>query len=83
MSRSVTLSQWGNSLSIRLPHEVLNKMGLTKGDKLNYDVEGSKIVLEPAPKKSTLAKMFEGYDSSQPYPNEIVDKGGAIGEELA
>ncbi len=33
--------------------------------------------------KSTLADLFANYDSTQPYPNEIVDKGGAIGEELA
>ncbi|ETA73790.1 hypothetical protein FC36_GL000175 [Ligilactobacillus equi DSM 15833 = JCM 10991] len=30
----------------------------------------------------TLDKLFDGYDASQEYPNEIVDKGGAIGEEL-
>lgn len=32
--------------------------------------------------ESTLAQLFADYDASQPYPNEIVDKGGAVGDEL-
>ena len=30
----------------------------------------------------TLEELFKNYDKSQPYPCEIVDKGGAVGEEL-
>ena len=29
-----------------------------------------------------IDKILAGYDRSQPYPMEVVDKGGAIGEEL-
>lgn len=29
-----------------------------------------------------LDKLFENYDSSKPYPFEIVNKAGAVGKEL-
>lgn len=32
--------------------------------------------------QTAIQKLFEGYDSSQLYPFEIVDKGGAVGDEL-
>ena len=32
--------------------------------------------------QTAIQKLFEGYDSNQPYPFEIVDKGGAVGDEL-
>lgn len=37
---------------------------------------------DPKPQSSKLEKLFEGYDKSAPYPFEIVDKGGVVGEEL-
>ena len=40
------------------------------------------IVIKPKRKEKLLDKLFENYDSNQPYPFEIVDKGGAVGEEL-
>ena len=33
-------------------------------------------------KHTSLEELFKDYDKSQPYPCEIVDKGGAVGEEL-
>lgn len=43
--------------------------------------KNEKIVKTPK-KEKLLDKLFENYDNSQPYPYEIVDKGGAVGEEL-
>lgn len=78
----VTIKKWGNSLAIRLPKIALSKAGLTENDELNVSVDNDKIVLEAKPKVKSLEELFEGYDSSQPYPYEIVDKGGAVGHEL-
>ena len=74
----LTLSKWGNSLSVRLPQKLLNQFGLSQDDKFEFSATDEEIILKPVKKQ----KLFEGYDSSQPYPYEIVDKGGAIGEEL-
>lgn len=38
---------------------------------------------KPKQEKKMLEKLFEGYDLDAAYPFEVVDKGGAVGEELA
>ena len=78
----LTLSKWGNSLSVRLPQKLLNQFGLSQDDKFEFSATAEEIILKPVKKQTAIQKLFEGYDSSQPYPYEIVDKGGAIGEEL-
>lgn len=78
----LTLSKWGNSLSIRLPQKLLNQFDMSQNDKFEFEATKDEIVLKPIKKQTAIQKLFEGYDSSQPYPFEIVDKGGAIGEEI-
>ncbi|MFR0645112.1 AbrB/MazE/SpoVT family DNA-binding domain-containing protein [Limosilactobacillus mucosae] len=82
MSGELVLAKWGNSLSIRFPKKVLNQLGMKQDDRFEYEVKDGEIILKPSKKEKLLEKLFENYDSSQPYPCEIVDKGGAIGEEL-
>lgn len=79
---TVALSKWGNSLSIRLPKKVLDELSLKDKDELLYSIENSKIILEPKREKKLLEKLFEGYDLDAEYPFEVVEKGGAVGEEL-
>lgn len=78
----LALSKWGNSLSIRVPKKVLDEFKLQDKDELVYRVDGNKIIMEPKREKKLIEKLFEGYDLDAEYPFEIVDKGGAIGEEL-
>ena len=49
---------------------------------VSVNVTTDSIVIKPKRKEKLLDKLFENYDSNQPYPFEIVDKGGAVGEEL-
>lgn len=78
----ITLSKWGNSLSVRLPKKVLTELSLNNKDELLYKIEDNKIILEPKREEKLLEKLFEGYDLDTEYPFEIIDKGGAVGEEL-
>lgn len=48
----LTLSKWGNSLSIRIPKNVLDILKLTNNDKVSYQLEDDKIILKPKKKKS-------------------------------
>lgn len=78
----LALSKWGNSLAIRVPKKVLDEFKLQDKDELVYRVDNGKIILEPKREKKLLEKLMEGYIPDPNYPLEIVDKGGAIGEEL-
>lgn len=79
---TISLSKWGNSLSIRLPKKVLDELSLKDKDELLYSIIDGKILLEPKHEKRLLEQLFEGYDLNAKYPFEVIDKGGAVGEEL-
>lgn len=83
MDQILKLGKWGNSNAIRLPKGMLEKVGITPNDKeVSVNVTTDSIVIKPKRKEKLLDKLFENYDSNQPYPFEIVDKAGAVGEEL-
>lgn len=83
---TLTLSKWGNSLSIRIPKKVLDALKLTNDDKVSYQVENDKIILTPEKKESPLRKMFDGFDTETYFKNEPKNKetdwGQPQGKEL-
>ncbi|MBB1063656.1 AbrB/MazE/SpoVT family DNA-binding domain-containing protein [Limosilactobacillus fastidiosus] len=82
MIRTLKLGKWGNSNAVRLPKEILNQVGIASTDnEVSVETTADSIIIKPKKEKSTLEKMFENYDGKS-YPFEIVDKGGAVGQEL-
>lgn len=83
MIKTLKLGKWGNSNAVRLPKDMLDQVGIASTDsEVSVETTANSIVIKPKKEKSTLEKMFENYDSSQPYPFEVVDKGEAVGQEL-
>lgn len=83
MEEALKLRKWGNSSAIRLPKEMLKHVGIAPNDdEVRVNVTNDSIIIRPKEEEKLLDKLFEGYDSSKPYPFEIVDKGGAVGKEL-
>ncbi|MFQ6166029.1 AbrB/MazE/SpoVT family DNA-binding domain-containing protein [Limosilactobacillus reuteri] len=81
--QTLKLGKWGNSNAIRLPKKMLSEIGIASNDdEVRVEITNNAIVIRPQKKQKALEKLFANYDSSKPYPFEIVDKGGAIGEEL-
>lgn len=81
--QTLKLRKWGNSNAIRFPKALLKQVGISSGDEeVSVNVTRDSIVIKPKKKEKELEKLFEGYDTDQPYPFEVVDKGGAVGEEL-
>lgn len=79
----ISVRQWGNSKAIRLPKSLLAELG-ENYESFNVKVENKKLVLTPEVKKDkALDKLFKNYNGTRSdYPFKIVDKGGAVGEEL-
>ena len=83
MEQALKLGKWGNSNAIRLPKTILDKVGIAPTDKeVAVIVTSDSIMIKPKKAKSRLEQMFEGYDTDQPYPFEIVNKGKPVGNEL-
>lgn len=82
-AQTLKLGKWGNSSAIRFPKALLKQIGISSTDnEVSVAVTNDSIIIKPKKEEKALDKLFENYDSSQPYPFEIVDKGGAVGEEL-
>lgn len=83
---TLTLSRWGNSLSVRIPKKILDSFKLGNEDKLSYKVEDDKIILIPEKKESPLRKMFDGFDTEAYFKNKPKNKeinwGQPQGKEL-
>lgn len=56
------LQQWGNSLAIRIPREVLHQARLRRGDDLELEVSrpGSLKIRRMRKKKLSLAQLVRG-----------------------
>jgi antitoxin MazE len=62
MEASVQVSKWGNSLAVRLPKALVEKLGLVPGDELRV-VEASKhqIAVEKVDKRAEFLKQVEQF----------------------
>lgn len=56
------LCKWGNSLGVRLPQYIAERLSLTAGDYLYIDLRGGEIVIRPV-KASEIPK---GFQSAEP-----------------
>lgn len=82
-TQTLILGKWGNSSAIRLPKKILSAIGIAPSDnEVRVEITNDSIVIKPKKEQKALDKLFAGYNSNQSYPFEIVDKGGAVGEEL-
>jgi antitoxin MazE len=61
------VSKWGNSLAVRLPKKLVEKLGLSAGDELNV-VEASKrhIGIEKVDKRAEFLKQMQQFRWSAP-----------------
>jgi antitoxin MazE len=62
MEVPMQVSKWGNSLAVRLPKSLVEKLGLAAGDELNV-VEASKdrIAVEKVDKRAEFLKQMEQF----------------------
>lgn len=74
------VTQWGNSLGIRLPQAIVQQVGWQEGSVLAIAIEDNKIILSPAKPKYTLDELLK--DVTPEMQHDEVDWGEPVGEEL-
>ena len=74
------VAKWGNSLAIRLPKNIADKVNLTEGTAISIDVTDNKIVITPKKTQYTLEELLAGA-SSEDFDGEF-DWGEPLGEEV-
>ncbi|MFB6346979.1 MAG: AbrB/MazE/SpoVT family DNA-binding domain-containing protein [bacterium] len=58
MSR--TVQKWGNSLGVRIPKDLADRMDLDEGSELEFRVEDGRIILEPVSGDYDLSELVDG-----------------------
>lgn len=43
----VSIKKWGNSLGIRIPHRILDRLKIKESQKLDMEVHHGKIIIKP------------------------------------
>jgi antitoxin MazE len=76
-----TLSKWGNSLAVRIPSAIAQKLALKEGSAIVIDIEKNAIVIKPVSNKKeyTLEELLEGMTPRHFHPE--TDTGIAVGNE--
>ncbi len=75
-----TVAKWGNSLAIRIPKNVAEKIKLKEGTVISIDVTDNNIVITPEKPRYTLEELLSGA-SSEDFEGEY-DWGETVGEEV-
>ncbi|MEL6579447.1 MAG: AbrB/MazE/SpoVT family DNA-binding domain-containing protein [Cyanobacteria bacterium J06621_12] len=74
------VAKWGNSLAIRIPKNVAEKVNLQEGTAIFIAVNDNSIVISPKTPEYTLEELLAGA-SSEDFEGEY-DWGETVGEEI-
>ena len=76
----VQVARWGNSLGVRIPKDVAQKMGLIAGASVAIEIEGERIVITPSRPRYKLADLLKGMTPEA--MREAFDWGPDVGREI-
>ena len=76
---TVKLQKWGNSMGVRIPKSIIEKVNIEENDELIIEQQDGKIVIFPAKKKLSLSDMMDQVtpenlhteDDFKPEGNEV------------
>ena len=79
---STTIQKWGNSLGVRLPKELVNKIKLRSGSLVTLTSKDEGILISPTDmfRHKTLKELLKGVTKRNRH--KLVDWGGPIGKEI-
>jgi antitoxin MazE len=76
----ITASRWGNSLGVRIPKDIAERVGLSAGDSVDVEAKGDQIVISLRRPRYRLADLLEGVTPDA--MREAFDWGRDIGREI-
>lgn len=74
------IAKWGNSLGVRVPKEIANRVGLKEGERVEIVAEGDRIVISPSRRVYSLEELLVG--TTPEAMHEAFDWGPDIGREI-
>ena len=80
MAKQVQLAKWGNSLGVRLPRDLVARIGLKEGARLDIDAtRDGRIVISRSRRRFTLEELLAGM---KPARQHKLEDDGPRGAEI-
>jgi antitoxin MazE len=76
----VSVARWGNSLGLRIPKDVAERVGLQAGSRVEIEAENGRVVISPARPRYALADLLKGMTPEAMH--EAFDWGPDVGREI-
>ncbi len=75
------VQKWGNSLGVRIPRGLAEKVGLVAGTEVSLSSKDGQLVVTPAlPTRLSLDDLLAGVSESNIHSS--IDTGSAVGAEI-
>ena len=77
---TIIVNKWGNSLGVRIPQPIANKVGFIAGMEVEIEIVDNTVVISPVKRKYQLDELLEGvtpeliggeYDWGEPVGGEL------------
>lgn len=75
-----TVQKWGNSLAVRIPHNISKDTKVVEGSSLEILVKDGNIILSPSKKEYSLKELLKGINEENIH--EEITTGDRIGGEV-
>jgi antitoxin MazE len=76
---SVKIQKWGNSLGVRIPKTVIEKVNLSENSEVEIESKNGTIVIFPAKKEYSLDSLLEKITKSNlPSEDEFKTEGNEV-----
>lgn len=67
---SVKIQKWGNSLGVRIPKAVIEKVNLSENSEVEIESKNGTIIIFPAKKQFSLDDLVDQITKSNLHPKE-------------
>ncbi|HET9096732.1 MAG TPA: AbrB/MazE/SpoVT family DNA-binding domain-containing protein [Candidatus Baltobacteraceae bacterium] len=74
------VDRWGNSLGVRLPKSVAERIGLREGDPVEMEIDGNAVIVRRAGPRYTLDQLLENLAPETRHEDYFADS-GFVGRE--
>ncbi len=76
MDMSSKIQKWGNSLGIRIPKSVAEKLKLTENSEVEIEHKNGTIIIFPAKKQYSLDSLLKGITKENLHKEEAYESEG-------
>ncbi len=73
---TTTISKWGNSQGVRFPKDIMEKINLDIGDKVELETKDDMVIIKPIKRKKIdinelIKKIPKDYNPNEEFFNKI------------